>query len=260
MAEKTRRKPPLTSIALAVKELMDKIARGNQREFARIVGCAQPVLSRIVNGQQLPSREFLERIAKLDGVDRDDLMAKLDSANSEEAIISETQIPVAHCLLAGSPGSHLNHFTSSSLAVPPTVFRPSLYAVAAKSCEPAFSDPSERLRTDDLIVIESSVDALRRNLQGLSGKLCVVIIRGSDGDTITLRRVWLSFENQRNQWCLKTCPDSKLHKWLDEKIGGQHLRRIELESPESPPAAKYIAQPVAVSDIVGVAIQLIRTL
>lgn len=239
---------------------MNTVAKGNQREFARLVGCAQPVVSRIVNGQQQPSRALLERIAKLEGVDRDDLMAKLESTNSEDALVCETQIPVAHCLLAGSPGSHSRHFTSSTVAVPLTVFRPSLYAVKAKSCEPAFGDPAERFRSDDLIVIESSVDALRKNLQGLNGKLCVVVVPGSDGDTITLRRVWLSFENQKNHWCLKTCPDSQLHKWLDEKIGGKHLRRIELESPESPPASRYIAQPVAVSDIVGVAIQLVRTL
>lgn len=263
MSGKLRKKAPLSAIAHAVAELMNRIADGNQREFARMIGCAQPVISRIVNGKQQPSRELLERIGKLNGVDRDALIAALELTNQEEEDeedISETQIPVAQCLLDGPPASRSSHFTTSTVAVSPAVFRHSLYAVSAKACEPAFSDPSERFRGDDLIVIESLVDSLRKNLQGLNGKLCVVVIRGSDGDTITLRRVWLSFENQKNQWCVRTCPDSKLNKLLDEKFGGKFLREIELDLPESPPAAKYIAQPVGVSDIVGVAIQLIRTL
>jgi len=259
MTEKFPKKTILSASAQSVAELVERISSGNQREFARAVGCAQPVISRIVNGKQEPGRELLEKIAGLEGVDRAALLATLKS-ETPNSHVSETMVPIAHCLLDGHPATRWDQLTTSTVAVSPSVFRPSLYAVAARSCQPACSDPSERMRPDDLIIIESSLDRLKKNLQILNGKLCVVVIRGDDGDTITLRRVWVTFDTTKTRWSVRTCPDAKVDKFRHVKYGGKQLRLIQLDLPESLPEPDYVDHLVNVNDIAGVAIELVRNL
>lgn len=254
-----RKKITLSASAQSIVELVERISGGNQREFARTVGCAQPVISRIVNGKQEPGRELLEKIAGLDGVDRAALMATLKS-EMPGSHFSETLVSIAQCLLDGNPATRWDQLTTNTIAVSPTVFRPSLYAVAARSCEPAFSDLSERMRPDDLLIIESSLDRLKKNLRMLDGKLCVVVIRGDEGDTITLRRVWVTFDPANSRWSARTCPDAKVDKFRNDKFEGKLLRSIQLDLPESLPEPNYVDHLVDVNDIAGVAIELIRNL
>lgn len=260
MARKKVGTAQLSASAQKIAELVETRSGGNQREFARLVGCAQPVVSRILNGKQEPGRDLLERIAKLENVDRDELIATLETQGEIDRA-SRTQVPIASTLLDGHPASRQELLTINTVAVSPTVFRASLYAIPARACEPAFSNPSERMRADDLIVIESSVERLRSNLQALNGKLCVVFSEGRSGNTITLRRVWISFDDSSNDWVIQTCPDSKLKSYLDKKIDGKRLRSIQLDPPEDKPAEKQFAEEaVDIDNIVGIAIELIRNL
>jgi len=252
-------KSTLSTSAQMVTELVERISSGNQRAFARAVGCSQPVLSRILNGRQQPGRELLERIAALPGVDRDELLAtlKVDTTLDRAA---ETMVPVANSLLDGNPASRPDQLTARTIILSPDVYRPSLYAVSAKACEPAYSDALERMRADDLIIIESKVEGMRRNLQILNGKLCVIVVRGSKGNTITLRRVWVKFDAKQADWAVRTCPDAKVENFRSDKYGNRLLRSIVIDLPEALPEPEYVDQVVDVNDIVGIAVQLVRHL
>lgn len=263
MSKKSRRKPKLSPVAQKIVDLIDSEAGGSQRRFASMVGCAQPVLSRIVNGRQEPGRDLVERIAKLDGVDRQSLLDCLGE-RADEDFFEECSIPIAPCLLRSCPPGGSDQLTASTLAVSYSVHRPSLYAVQARMCEPAFSDPSERLRPDDLIVIESSTAQFRSNLMMLNGKLAVVVVNDETGETVTLRRVWVRFDAKRRRRVVCTCSDAKVDNYLEQKFGGKLLRAIELDPPERIPAAevltKFVNEEIDIAAIAGMAIQLIRNL
>jgi len=249
----------LSSSAQMITELVERISSGNQRAFARAVGCSQPVLSRILNGKQEPGRELLERIAVLDGVDRAALLATL---NADTAVnwAAETMVPIANSLLDGNPAGRRDQLTTRTIALSPDIYHPSVYAVPARMCEPAFSDARERMRADDLIVIDSKVEGMRRNLQILNGKLCVIVIRGPENNTITLRRVWVKFDAKQAGWAICTCPDAKVEDFRSEKYGDRLLRSIVIDLPETPPEPQYVDHVVDVNDIVGIAVQLVRHL
>ena len=248
-------KKNLSASAKKIVELIATVANGSQRDFSRIVGCSQPVISRIVNGKQEPGRELLERIAKLDSVDRDSLLATL---KAEETItrFNETTVAIATCLLDGSPSTRCDQLTSGTLVLSTAIYRPSLYAVAARACEPAFSDPLEEMLPNDLIVIESSLDGLRKNLFSLNNKLCVVVTRTSRGDVITLRRVFVVLDGDlpRLTICIKVSASDEAS--TNEPQG----RVIHLDEDEPLRTPTRSNQVIELGDIVGVGIELVRIL
>lgn len=240
-------------IARQIADLVESVGGGSQRAFAKMVGCSQPVISRIVNGQQPPSRELVERIAQLDGVDAEALLASLDDPLPHD-LKKDFLVPIADSLLRSAPGA--DQPLSGAVAVSRTIFRSTLYAVRARTCEPAFGDPSERLRADDLILIDSSTEHLRQNLQRLNGKLCAI----DGGDTITLRRVWVMYDQVRGKWAVHTCADAKVKDYRDQRFEGRRLRDIQFDYPEQAPEEEFVDAEVDVAAVVGVAIQLIRSL
>jgi transcriptional regulator with XRE-family HTH domain len=251
MNPKSKKKANRLPIAQQIADLVESIGDGSQRTFATRVGCSQPVISRIVNGQQKPGRDLIARIAKLDGVDGQALLASLDEPMPYD-ITDDYLIPIATRLLRSAPEPH--QLSASTLAVSRAVFRPTIYAVPARSCEPAFSDPSERLRADDLIVMDSSTEDLRLDVQMLHGKLCAV----DSADTITLRRVWVKYDPDLKKRAVYTCPDAKVEVYRDQKYGDKPLRSIQLDLPEDVLQAKFVDERIDVSAIVGMAVQLIR--
>ena len=85
-------------------------------------------------------------------------------------------------------------------------------------------------------------------------------MRGLESDTITLRRVWVTFDTTIARWTVRTCPDAKIGTYRDEKFGKRQLRSIQLDLPESLPEPDYVDHLVSVNDIAGVAIELVRNL
>jgi transcriptional regulator with XRE-family HTH domain len=263
MTQSLPKKSKLSAIAQRIADLIDTVGGGSQRAFAAKIKCSQPVLSRIVNGQQQPGRDLIERIAQLDGVDKESLLESLDDAHRADNT-GELLIPVTQCLLPSFSANHRELATANTLAVPNSLYRPTLYAVPARMCEPAYSDPSERLRPDDLIVIESATERFQRNLSMLSGRLCAVLMRDDTGDSLTLRRVWVRFDSDLGSRQVITCSDAKVGAFRERKFGKKLLRSIQLDPPEQLPeagdAAELIDQPIDVSAITGLAVQLIRNL
>lgn len=242
----------LSPVAQKISDLIESVGGGSQRTFAGLVGCSQPVISRIVNGQQKPGRDLIERIDQLDGVDREAIMASLDEPIRFD-ITDDFLIPIVSSLLRSPPEP--DQITASSLAVSHAIYRPTLYAVQASACEPAFDDPSEKLRPNDLIVIDSSTDRFQQNQQMLNGKLCAVIDKG---ENITLRRVWIKFDDRQKKRVLFTCPDAKVECYLNQKFGEKLLRSIQLDPPEQVPEREFIDDKILVTSIVGIAVQIIR--
>lgn len=101
--------------------------------------------------------------------------------STELGIADEYAVPITTALIRSI--STRDGLSTGTLAVPAVLYRSTVYAVPAWTCEPACSDPSERLRTDDLILIESSTKLLRQNLQMLDGKLCAIAPRTSTANT-----------------------------------------------------------------------------
>ena len=251
MNSKPNSKNKLTPFAQQIVELIESVGGGSQRKFADVAGCSQSVISRIANDQQKPSPDLIERISRLDGVDGKALLASLDEPLPYD-ITDDYLIPIATRLLRSAPEPHQR--SASTLAVSRTVFRPTIYAVPARACEPAFTDPSERLRADDLIVMESSTEGLPQDVQMLHGKLCAV----ASADAITLRRVWVRYDPSLDRRAIFTCPDAKVDDYREQKYGGKFLRSIQLELPEDSPQEEFVDEAIDVSAIVGMAVQLIR--
>jgi len=261
MKRPSKNRRDLSAAAQVISDLIESLADGNQRKFAGLVNCAQPVLSRIVNGQQQPGRDLMGRIAELEGVDKELLFASLETRTDDS---DRCSIPIAQCLLESFPGQEEDLMTAYTLSVPLKVFRQTLYGVPARICEPAFSDLSERLRADDLIVIDAAVTRMRTNLAMLEGKLCVVQIQNKSGNSLTLRRVWVRFDQRSQDRRILTCADANVEQYQVLKHEGKMLRSIQLDPPEELPrsheAAKLIDQTIELSAIKGIAIQVIRNL
>ncbi|MEO2034270.1 MAG: helix-turn-helix transcriptional regulator [Planctomycetaceae bacterium] len=174
MQDKNKRQIKLSPAAERIRTLIRDAADGSQRGFARMVGCSQTVISRIVNGQQEPGRKLLRKIAQLAEVDDpEELLALLDPKTQDDLRFAN-HLPVANRLLDAPPESRPAQLTAINLAVPADTHRRSRYAIEADKC---FGDRELRehlMDPADLIVIEASPQLIRRNAAALSGRLCVI--------------------------------------------------------------------------------------
>lgn len=251
------KKKKLSPAATFIAGLVESVGGGSQRAFAKMVGCTQPSISRIINGQQEPSRELIGLIAQLDSVDGDKLRATLSKSSFD--VSDDYLIPVASSLLSSAPEASADQLTANTIAVSQAIYRPSLYAVRGRSCIPAINDPAERLIGDDLVVIESSTIRFSQNIQIFNERLCVIVERSSGVESITLRRVWSRYENTKKRWVLVTCADAKVEEFI-ERRWGKEPRVIMFDDPKEYPEKKYGDRQVDFKNIAGIAVQLIRNL
>lgn len=242
----------ISPTAKQIAELVESLAGGNQSKFARMVGCAQPVISRILSGKQEPGRDLLERISKLEGVDRDLLIASRKVGKLTQS--NRYLVPIASCLLDGHPLLNQDLLTSQSVEVSPVVFRETMYAVHAEQCRPASDSKTEFMRPDDLIFIDSSIEPIRKNIWILDGKLAVIVSRGPLNNAITMQRVRVKFDEG-------LCEHTLL---VDRNVSGEKAqdrrreRLINLENDHTQPEVTEFA--IELKDVVGVALELARSL
>ena len=249
------KKKKLSPAAKYIADLVATVGGGSQRAFAKMAGCTQPSISRILNGQQEPGRELVALIAEMDEVDSESLLATLSQAAFD--VSNDFLIPIAACLLTSSPESCKDQLTSNTIAVPQATYQPSLYGVMGRSCTPAVNDPAEHIRNDDLMVIESSTVRFNQNIQMFNGRLCVIV----DGDSPTLKRVWTKYVKEEKRWLLKSCSDDTIDDLHEHRFGGRRLRVIQLDPRENhPEEEKFVDATIDIKDIVGIAVQLIRNL
>jgi hypothetical protein len=233
-----------------------------------MVGCSSPLISRIVTGQQQPGPDLLKKIAALDEVDEASVTSVVAEKTGYDVTKDDYCIPISDCLLRGAPDQYADLLTGRTLAISESVFQLTRYAVLASACEPALSDPEERFRPEDLLIIETATQRYRDNLQLLHGKLCVVVLSDQQGDVVTLRRVWVPYDNRTSARSIVTCMDSKLddYKRLREQMKeervqhGRYQRSIELRSPNAIPDRDELLDEIPINAIVGMAVQLTRNL
>lgn len=60
--------PRLSPLAARVKAILDVVFGGHQSRMAAVVGCSQPMISRVVSGKQEPGPQLIASLAQLNGV------------------------------------------------------------------------------------------------------------------------------------------------------------------------------------------------
>ncbi len=108
------------------------------------------------------------------------------------------------------------------------------------------------------MLIESSISKLRENLQALNGKLCALVVGSGRQKTITLQRIWVTFEKEK--WVARTWSDSEVERIVDKRWGTKKLRAIMLHDPEDQPEKELVETRIDIKHIVGIGVQLIRNI
>lgn len=275
MAKKTSRDARgkrLSPAADRVLLLMDILADGNQRGFSSLVGCSQAVISKIANGQQEPGPRLLRLISDLPKVNPAWVKSGRGSPLIEAAIDYERgwPVPVADALLPGTPLDHSDMLSSRVEHVSGSLYRNTAYAVEGTLCRPAVHNPAEKMFGSDLIVVDANPNKWRKNLQVLHGNLCVVCVGVGNGHSVTMIRVFVKPSSDGVSARLVTPSQGTLHQQArlekkmqaEKKQWGRHLRNFEFpsEATLSENIDPVEWDVVDVNQVVGVAIQLIRTL
>jgi hypothetical protein len=157
----------------------------------------------------------------------------------------------------------MEQLSNQRLSVPSSFARSSVYAVAARNCEPAFSDLSMSMEPSDFILIESSRERFRNNLQMLNEKLCVIRVDDSENGVVTLQKVFIKINPKTNSWIISAPRVSQLEESESKREGGRQKRLVHLisedaRSGEDQPC--FDGQEIPLDQVFGYAIQLIRHL
>jgi hypothetical protein len=151
--------------------------------------------------------------------------------------------------------------------VPGILHRDTVYAVEAAQCAPASLGTEEKMLRTDLIVIDADTKRWRRNIQLLHKKLCVTRHEFNESSHISLRRVLVMPSGGANPPQITTLTDEVLSKRREEDEAeaqfiedyGKPGRSVMLPDKQ-PTADEATFITLSLSNIVGVAIQLIRSL
>ena len=201
-----------TAITKHFRELIQTFGGGSQKKFAEIVGCAPSLISKVVNGTQLPGHDLVERILKLELKDPSVLQNLVAKASGDGGEF----VPLARHLLPGSPIDHASELLNQQIEIPARLAHPSVYAVQAVHCV-THRRLSIKFRNAELLIIDAAPDRCGEDLKVFEGKICVydstsgLELRDSKVET---------FQPEPNQ---------------PEMYGGRELRHITLSDP---PASK----------------------
>lgn len=158
--------------AALLKQIIDETTGGKQREFARKIGAAQPVISRVLAGKQDVSDGLVKRMQVLRGQVPD---ALLDSfAKGQEARnLSAYQVPMTKNLVSGVPNACTSSLLGREVEVPASLFRSNVYAIEAKNCLLEGRYESMNLLPADIIVIESITEEKSRLFELIGNRVIV---------------------------------------------------------------------------------------
>lgn len=250
--------PNLSPLAERFLLLMELLAGGSQRSFASMVGCSQAAISKIARGQHQPGKQLMQRVLALPNVNGDWL-----TTGSGEPLLApppdhRQQVPVAVTLLPGPLADHRDLLTGRT--VRSGLCRNGVYAVEAKECAPAAHDPDERIRHDDLLLVDAEPARWQLTPGVLHNRLCAIKSRPESGSTVELRRIWrqgVALAAYTDQGLSDNREaEAKVHEILRKYH--KELRSIDLEPGSVTSARDDQLVRVSEDDVVGVAIQLIR--
>src|SRR5262249_7819585 len=144
--------------------LCKSIWKGNRSRMAKDLGISQPVMSRVLAGQQAPSTKLLEALARWPRLNVRWLF------NGEGEPLRDRGLgdggghlgPVASQLLPGSPQGHPELLTGLSLAVATAYYSPTSYFFRLESRDPLVSARGSRTAAGDYLLVETSHDWIAR--------------------------------------------------------------------------------------------------
>jgi transcriptional regulator with XRE-family HTH domain len=252
------KKQKLSPMAALIGELVTRVCDGNQSKFAKLAGCSQPVISRILKGDKEPGIDLVAKICRIDAVDAVDSQLLQETFNrSLRAAVDRFVVPIATTLIPGRPDMFPELVSDRGLEVSATLYRESVYAVKAIKCDPAFGREKFMFRHDDLVIIDTAVDRYAVNINGLDQRLCV--IREGKSGNLTLRQVHIVHDEVDNQW-KPHVRSTKNTNATHDKTTGREFRAIQLDPVESIVERDSAYEPVPLKRILGVAIQSVRKL
>lgn len=265
---KKKQIPKLSELASRVALLVDLLAGGSQRAFAKMVGCSHAVIAKILKGQQDPGKEILGRIGQVPQVDQTWLMTGEGEPLVRQISGDDRRVPVADSLLPGPPSEHLHLLSSREEVVPASIYKETLYAVDVAACVPAYDDPQEHFLPGDRLLIDADPKRWVGNIQSLQDKLCVTVLNHSEGPIVTMRRVQVSYSLKHKGWSIFACGDERMHAWikvkeemrLEMEQARQYRRVISLGPASQLASSQDFFESIPPTAIVGKAILLLRDL
>lgn len=176
-----------TIVGKRVQQVLDKKYGANQRKMAKDLGVSQAAVSRVVNGQRMPSFALLQSLVLQTGVDANWLLTGKGTPFGDAAE-EPRGLPLSkHFLPQLRQVRHeLPRYAFPQLAA---LYRESRYIVEVQPDEPAVKIKAAKIKAGDLLVLESDPEYWSRDPGLLSQRDCVVSIPDGDAVSLALGRV-----------------------------------------------------------------------
>lgn len=170
-----------TTIEKRVQYLVNVLFGGNQSKMAESIGCSRSAISLAVTGKRPLGRELLRRLAEHPKISPAWLLT-----GDGEPFVAEREPPTGTGLplplldhpIPGPPASCPQVMTGETYPVPGDMASASRYWVRTKKGLPLAQVQSAKLRTGDLLLIESDVAPFQHDPPSLQGRLGAVRLPG----------------------------------------------------------------------------------
>lgn len=256
--------------ARRVRWLVENLWQGNSSAMAREIGMSHATIGRVVRGEQPPGRKLLTAIADRPKVNP----AWLLSGEGQPLLSDPAGLPIARCLLPGSPEEHRDLLSGEHYPVAKAFDRPSRYFYQVPANHPiVISGP--KITADDLLLLETD-PALCCDLDyAADDRVCVIRDPESQGGRLVLAELMFSSGGEDEPRELRAelyhvrqpspPPAPRVQERVIGSIGDQwdvfarprkqeSIRQRKRRPPETDRGVRYPTP----ADIVAVCVQLIR--
>lgn len=263
--------------------VLEEHFRGNQSLMARGTGLSQASIGRITRGRQVPTLPLVANLAEHHDVNPLWLITGKGPRRLSDAPAGhvESRLPVARRILPKPPQEQPSCAIAYEIDVAQSVFATSRYGLEIQSDDPVVQEQDQRLRSGDIVVLETDPEYWQADLQRLRGKLVAVRLHQEQGVSLLLGRAFCEFDSSDEpcrffvdvfgvgrvplQVGTATMPAGDADVSIDEDQGKAH-RAIEIDkTPSSRSRRKAMpeAEPElhkVTATVIAVAIQLLREL
>lgn len=171
-----RKRPQLAPTAERVTWLLDHVWNGNRSAMARDVSCSPSVITKIAAGSQSPGRRLLTAISAHPKINPSWLFSGAGEpllAEAPEVPAAGWPVPITRYALPGEPAAYQDLLTGESFPTSGAFYRPSRYWLEIHANEPLLRLPHLKLKTRDLLLIESDA-RWWEEMRFVHARICVV--------------------------------------------------------------------------------------
>lgn len=251
----------LSPMANRVTQLVNELAGGNQRRFAAMVGISHAAISKIATGKTEPGGKILHLIACLPNINSEWLQRGTGSPFSEPKG-NAPSVPITRALVPGNIAIDKRFLSGRALYLAASLCNETTYAVDAQFVLPARTFEEEKMRPNDLVVVDGNESLWRASPAKLNGRLVVL----AKGDVAELHHI--SGVSDLSQGDLKIYTAIPAFRGSPDKKEGTPHRHIDERYPGDPPddevpdhceaAPAPLVSAISLIEVVGIATQLIR--